>query len=179
MQGEGVTSRDFGCSQRAAKTRAPTACHSLRSNHFPRAKKWHSNMFCLVYCILFIIFDAMFTSKETSHSILDFWILSMVFERPAVTHHTWRVGALYMDCVLLGFHGPHPSLHSGAPVLIPECFHKLVYWSFLDPLDIWVCNPSSEAITERTNSHDIFGNRGMNLKILTLENFTCSRLRNF
>lgn len=56
---------------------------------------------------------------------------------------------------------------------------SLVYYTFLAPLDIWVCNPYSEAITERTSSDDIFSNRGMDLKILSLENFTCSRLRNF
>lgn len=64
----------------------------------------------------------------------------------AITHFKSRPGAPHIGCVLLGF-----------PWFAPQLLHSGGYISFLDPVGI--CNPYSKAITEKTNSDDIFSNK--------------------
>lgn len=73
------------------------------------------------------------------------------------------------DGVLLRFPESSPQfLHSDASALISRMFHLCNIQRSFGPYGICVCKVCSEATNEETNSDDSFGNRGMDLKVLSL-----------
>lgn len=136
-----------------------------------------TNMFCLAHLVLFTIFDVIFKNNELSYYILGFWILSKI-------QKTWQSATASEEWVPL-----IQAVCSKVPMSLTPTFTfwcpctysqnaSLVYCTFLVPVSIWLCNPYSEAITERTNYDDMFSNRGTGLKISSLGNCMCSRPRN-